>query len=106
MDDLLVICPNEPDILLIRIYFDTQVAPEDLMNGFIKWVYPWKEYIKNRDEKYFTCNDHMFGPLPTSKVAYFKEKFTNGTFNDSDKKVLWDYFTVFISLIEKYNKMK
>ena len=106
LDDLLCICPNEPDILLMRLFFENHVDPITLMNGFITWVYPWKEYIKDRNEYYFEENDHIFGPLPMDKVDYFKTKMVDGTFDSSDKKIIWDYFQVFISLVEQYNKIK
>ena len=106
LDDLLCICPNEPDILIVRLYFENQVDPETLMKGFMKWVYPWKDYIVERNEQYFEKNDHMFGPLPPDKVNYFKIKFSDGTFDKDDKQVIWEYFEVFLSLMEKYNKNK
>ena len=106
IDDLLVICPDESDILLVRIFFDTQVDAEKLMEGFVKWVYPWKGYIKNKNEEYFEKNDHIFGPLPADKVKYFKEKYKDGTFDNDDKETIWAYFQVFIKLVEKYEKLK
>ena len=106
LDDLLSICPNEPDILLVRLFFENQVDPETLMSGFITWVYPWKNYIKDHDERYFDENDHIFGPLPGDKVQYFKVKMKDGTFDEDDKETIWQYFEVFISLIEQYNKLK
>ena len=106
IDDLLSICPNEPDILLVRLYFEHQIDPEALMTGFIKWVLPWKDYISTHNELYFEENDHIFGPLPPDKVEHFKTKMKDGTFDKDDKKTIWMYFEVFISLVEKFNKMK
>ncbi len=105
LDDLLCICPNESDILLVRLYFGN-VDPELLMKGFIMWVHPWKDYIERRDEKYFEENEHIFGPLAPDKVQHFKEKMKDGTFNEEDKEIIWEYFQVFISLVEQYNKIK
>ena len=106
LDDLLSICPNEPDILLVRLFFENQVDPETLMQGFTKWVHPWKAYIKAHNEEYFEKNDHIFGPLPADKVTYFKLRMKDGTFDKEDKDIIWAYFQVFISLIEQYNKIK
>ncbi len=106
LDDLLSICPNEPDVLLARLFFENQVIPETLMLGFVKWVYPCENYIKEHNEKYFEENKHIFGPLPVDKVKYFKDKMKDGTFDDDDKEIIWKYFEVFISLIEQYNKTK
>lgn len=106
LDDLLSICPNEPDILLVRLFFENQIDPEMLMRGFIQWVYPWKDYIIRHDERYFEENDHIFGPLPSDKVEHFKRKIKDGTFDEEDKETIWQYFEVFISLVEQYNKVK
>jgi hypothetical protein len=106
LDDLLCICPNEPDILLVRLFFENQVDPETLMKGFVKWVYPWSDYIKEHNEQYFEENEHIFGPLPADKVQYFRIKMKDGTFDSEDKEIIWEYFEVFISLIEQYNKLK
>jgi len=106
IDDLLTIFPDEPDILLIRLYFENQVDPITLMNGFVKWVYPWKNHIKNRNEDFFKKNDHIFGPLPTDKVYYFKRRVEDGTLDKEDKDTMWKYFDLFIKLIDKYNKVK
>lgn len=106
LDDLLCICPDEPDILIVRLFFESQVDPETLMKGFIKWVHPWKDYIVKHNEKYFEENDHIFGPLPSDKVSYFKEKMKDGTFDTDDKEIIWQYFEVFISLVDQYNKLK
>lgn len=106
LDDLLSICPNEPDLLLVRIFFENQVAADELMEGFLEWVYPWGDYIRKRDMNYFEENDHMFGPLPPEKVAHFKVKLKDGTFEQEDIDTIWDYFEVFLGLMEEYRKLQ
>lgn len=106
LDDLLSICPNESDILMVRLFFENSVPSETLMKGFMKWVYPWKEYIERKDQRYFEENDHMFGPLPQDKVKYFKRKFQDGTFDKDDLETIWAYFSVFLKLMIKYDKLK
>lgn len=105
LDDLLVIVPNEPDILIVRLFFENQMDTKMLMDGFYEWVYPWREHIRDHNEDYFEDNDHMFGPLPPNKIQRLKVKMTDGTFTASDKEVIWAYFEVFISLIEQYEKI-
>lgn len=104
IDDILTICPDERDLLSIRIFFN--LYPEiDLMEGFIKWVYPWKEHIMEKNEDFFKKNTHVFGPLPADKVAHLKTKLYDGTFDEQDKEIMWKYFQVFIRLVEKYKKL-
>jgi hypothetical protein len=106
LDDLIAVCPNEGDILLVRFFFENNIDPQSLMDGFIYWVLPWKDYIQKRDERFFIENNHVFGPLPESKVAYFKQKFLDGTFDAADKEIIWQYFHVYVSLMEQYNKLQ
>lgn len=105
LDDILIICPNEPELILVRIYFDVKTAPEILMKGFIKYVYPWKEHIKQRDEIFFEKSENIFGTVPNNKISYIKNKIKDGTFDEQDKKIIWQYFDIFIKIIEKYNKI-
>ena len=104
IDDILNVCPEERDLLKIRLYFDLY-PPIDLMDGFIKWVYPWKEQIMTKNEDFFKKNDHIFGPLPSDKVEHLKKRLYDGTFDNQDREVMWKYFQVFITLIEKYKKL-
>jgi hypothetical protein len=106
LDDLLTIFPNEADLLLIRLFFENQIEPSKLMDGFIKWVYPWKEHILEHNEEFFEKNEHIFGPLPTDKIRYLKQKIHDGTIDNEDKQVMWRYFEIFIKLIDQYNKIK
>ena len=105
LDDISITCPGEQDVLLVRLFFDNAINDADLMAGFITFVLPWKDKIMARDEAYFRDNDHMFGPLPYEKVQHFKRLYTNGTFTAQDKIVIWNYFLVFITLIEQVRKI-
>jgi hypothetical protein len=106
LDDLLIIYPNESDLLLIRLFFDNQISDKKLMEGFIKWVYPWKNHILTHNEEFFENNEHIFGPLPINKIHYLKDKLKDGTIDKEDKETMWRYFEVFIKLIDQYNKVK
>lgn len=104
-DDILSICPNEPELILLRVYFDVKIVPEKLMEGFIKYVYPWKTQILNNDETFFDNSENIFGIIPKNKVHYIKDKIKDGTFDEEDKKVIWRYFEIFIKIMEKYHKI-
>ena len=104
IDDLLEILPNEKDIFTVRVLFDAMMSPTKLIEGFIEYVLPWKEYITNRDETYFEKNDNIFGSLPAHKVQYFKTLYKNGVFGQEEKETIWQYFDVFVSLAETYKK--
>jgi hypothetical protein len=103
-DDLLEILPNERDVFAARLYFEFQPAI-NLMEGFVKHVIPRRDYIKNRDERYFTENGSIFGSLPQNKVDHFKNMFLSGRIGDDEKQVIWDYFDVFLTLAENFEKL-
>jgi len=106
LDDLLEILPDESDILLVRLFFENHMDSLYIMQGFDKWVYPWKEYITERNERFFAESDHIFGPIPPEKIVKFKKIYHDGkTLDTEDKKVIWDYFQIFIKLIERYKKL-
>ena len=103
-DDLLEILPNESDIFAARMYFEFQSAMT-LMEGFVKYVIPKREFIVKRDERYFTENDTIFGKLPKNKVDHFKNLYLSGKIGDDEKQVIWDYFDVFLTLAENFEKV-
>lgn len=107
LNELVQLFPDETDIMWVLIYLSNSdmLPDEKLMNSFIKWVYPWKQKIHERDETFFTENDHVFGPLPADKVRYFKILFVNGMFKEEDKQALWNYFDVFIACMDQYLKL-
>ena len=106
LDDILAICPDESDILFVRLFFQNQIDSQYLMDEFVHWVYPWKKQILANDLSFFEENDHIFGPLPTDKVRHFKTKLKDGTFDESDIETIWAYFEVFVSLMDQYQKLK
>lgn len=105
IDDLQEIFPKESDLLLIRLYLDNAIPEIELIEGFEKWVYPWKDKILAKNDIFFKDNDHAFGPLPKNKVEKIKNMWFSNTFDKDDKEVLWAYFQVYIKLIEKYKKL-
>lgn len=103
-DDLLEILPDERDIFAARMYFEFQ-SSMTIMEGFVKYVIPKRQYIIDRDERYFTENDTIFGKLPKNKVDHFKNLYLSGKIGDEEKQVIWDYFDVFLTLAENFEKV-
>ena len=104
LEDLLNTCPDA-DIIAARFYFEHGLTSKKIMDGFIQYVYPWKDKIKRHDRTFFEQNDYIFGPLPIDKVAKFKVMLKDGTFDQSDIDTIWAYFDVFISLMDMYKKL-
>jgi hypothetical protein len=106
LNDLMEIFPDENDILLTRLFFETQADPQIIMDGFIKWVYPWKKKILEKNEEFFDRAERIFGPIDPGKIKRFKIMWKNGELSDDEKVIVWKYFEVYIKLIDKYLKQR
>lgn len=90
----------EPDLIIMRFFIHEQIPVADIMNRFIQHVYPLKSKIIQKDEKFFIENNNIFGSSPEDKVIHFKELYVK--MSDENRKVLWDWFTCFIMICDKY----
>lgn len=104
VDALVEQFPSETDLYLVKLLFSTdQIPPTLMMNVFLSRVYPNKDLIKNRDEKFFIENEDIFSGLSKDKVGHFKKLWMSGNLDDTDKQEVWKWFDVFIILCEMYN---
>jgi hypothetical protein len=106
IDELLQLFPTEPDIIIIRVFFEDQIPVSMVADSFINNVLPHKDMIKNRNEKFFLENNHMFGMLDGEKVLHFKKLWTSKNIDDDDRLAIWQWFDTFIALIEAYSKCR
>jgi hypothetical protein len=102
IDELLEQFPNEPDLIIIRVFFQNEVPVTSVAESFIVNVLPYKEMIKKRDETFFLENNHMFGMLDGGKVSHFKKLWTSERLDDDDKDTIWQWFDMFCALTEAY----
>lgn len=93
------------DLVLIQEFF-TQLNCTDVMDLFIQQVLPHSKPIKNREKEYFTRNVSLFSSFENSKVAFFYDILANDKLDKQDMIIIWDYWNIFIDLIEKYKKLK
>ena len=105
LDDLLEIFPEDFSMLAARLFFSDKVEAEPLMKGFVKYVLPWKEQIIGRQENYFDKNEYIFGDIDSDQVEHFRKLYKSPRFTPDDKKVVWDYFQIYLVLAEKYKKI-
>jgi hypothetical protein len=106
-----------------------KVLEEDAKELFIKfrkedtandgWKKDWKinkNMILKQDEKYFLTNDSFFQSYIPEKTSDKEKKEVMSKvniirdvwkeFNDSDKKIIWDYFSAFIKIYDLYDDAK
>lgn len=106
IDELLEQFPDEPDLIIIRVFFEDQVPVASVADGFIDHVIPHKDMIKNRNENFFLENNHIFGMLDGGKVMHFKKLWTSKRLDKDDRDAIWKWFDTFCALVEAYRKAK
>jgi len=78
--------------------------PRELMNQFKQYVYPFKSQIMNKDESFFLENafgDNIQDKSNMSEMLRIKEIWISGKLTKNDKDCIWNYFKVFIYLLDK-----
>ena len=103
-DELIEQFPEEGDLVVIRIFLNDQVPIVDVMNTVISKLLPLKELVKKRDESFFINNNVLFDKLDKNKVNHFKKLWRSDKLDAEDRKVIWQWYDLFISLTEKYQK--
>lgn len=106
IDELLEQFPDEPDLIIIRVFFEDQVPVSVVADAFIQHVLPHRDMIAKRDEKFFLENNHIFGMLDTGKVLHFKKLWTSKRLDKDDRDAIWAWFSTFCTLMDAYCKIK
>lgn len=103
LDELIEQFDQEGDLIVLRFFLSEQIPLETIMLQFNNYVYPVRDMIKNRDEKFFLERDNIFGSSPKDKVIHFKELYLK--MPKDDRITLWSWFDTFIMICEKYKKI-
>ena len=106
--DLNKLYPDETDINLFNEKYKIirYANPRIIIENFIVYVYPYKEFIMNKNEKFFlednTPVDKEFteNDVSLTKVINFKNLWLKTS--DENKDAIWKYFQVLIILAEKW----
>lgn len=104
LDELIEQFEEEGDIIVMRFFMSEQISLELLMSKFIKLIYPYKEKIKTKDESFFLEHESIFGFFSQDKVFHFKQLYLR--MSEENRDTLWSWFSCFISICEKYIKLK
>jgi len=104
LDELIDQFEEEGDLIVMRFFMADQISIESIMKQFITYVYPLKDKIHNKDESFFLENDNIFGSSPKDKVIHFKKLYLQMA--EDDRQTLWAWFSCFISICDRYLKLK
>ena len=104
-DALIEQLPKEKDLVFIRIMLDT-VPMTEAIEVFSSRILTFREMVLKRDERFFIeCND-LFEGLQKDKVNYFKTLWLSPQLTPDDKKVIWDWFRVFLAVALGWESMR
>jgi hypothetical protein len=81
--------------------------PREIMNQFKEYVYPFKDKLLSRDDSFFLNNnfsDKVVDSNSISEMLRMKEIWSSNRLTKNDKDCIWNYFKVFIYLIDKEYK--
>ena len=109
LDELISQFPIEADLVIFRIFLKDRVPIVEVINYFVSKILPLKNMVKNRDEDFFLnhCNlmEDINKQSTKGKINNFKKLWRSPTLDDDDKEVVWQWFDIFITLSEKYQKI-
>jgi len=105
-DELIDLLPQEPDLVIVRLFINTKIPTSDIMEYICKEIVPLKNLVKTRDEKFFIENNILFSKLDATKVNHFKNLWESNSLCSEDKDTIWRWFQSFIYLAEKYLSLK
>ena len=104
LDELIAQFPNEPDIVIVRIFMKDQVPIADVLCHIIQEILPHEEKIKAKDESFFLENKTLFSELSSDTVLHFKRLWTSNALDNDDREAIWQWFSSFCMLAKKYQK--
>lgn len=97
---------EQGDLMLVEFFFK-RMHPERVIDHIVKHALPYKAKIKKRDVNFFLENRKIFAGLPEDRIDYYSNVIAIGTkLSDEDRKIIWEYFDLFVSLGESYRKLK
>ncbi len=108
-DELIDQFPEEPDLVVVRIFVNDQVPIEDFIDLFVynlnRSDQRLRNCIKERNEKYLLEN-RLFSIFDSKNKIVKIRKFWRSRLDDDDKIVIWKYLAMFVYLADKYLKSK
>jgi hypothetical protein len=86
------------------VEFMKKTNPREIMIQFKNFVYPFREKIISKDESFFINNDFsdsVNNDSSISEMLRIKEIWNSNRLSPNDKECVWNYFKVFLYLIDK-----
>lgn len=103
-DSLIEIFPEEKQLIIYRIALKN--APvEEVMKHFVVNIYPHRDMIKNKENKFFT-EVNLLGAVGGDENNYMKNIWCCPDLQQSDKDSVWKWMEKFVGCVKKYIDLK
>jgi len=103
-DELIELLPEEPDLVIVRIFLKDKIPIVDIMEYIVNELIPLKPMVLQRDDRFFVNHNILFTKIDENKVNHFKRLWTCGSLDKENKETIWRWFRSFIYLAEKYTQ--
>ncbi len=112
LDSLVELFPEESDMIVMRILFETQVPIEESMRRFSsrllspmvigeETILP-AELIRKRNDKFFLQNVDFFQGVDKSKIIRWRQLWQSKRLDSGDRNAIWSWLDLFLGLAEMY----
>ena len=106
LDELNEIIPDDGDLLTLTVFVNDQYPILDLINNFILYLYPHKDKVKSRDDKFFLNKKDLFTSIKPETLEKFKELWRSNHIASEDKTSIWNWADLLYRIGEEYVKCK
>jgi hypothetical protein len=103
LSNLLEILPDEEDLVIMRIFLIDQVPIDLLITQINKFVVPYKDKIKKRNESFFLNEDGIFGKIDGKKILHFKDIWKSDKLSSDNREIIFVWFDHFINIMDELN---
>lgn len=106
IEDLMVVLPEEKDLILFHIFIKNQVPMLDVMNYICKNIVPLEGKVEARDEEYFKENAVLFEKVGDyeTEINRFKMLWEVNE-DEGNREMVWQWLKTFIFLGKKYSEV-
>ena len=105
IDELIDSFPSEGNLVIGRIYVANQLIIEDALNGFCNSLTKYRESIRTRDVVFFR-EHNLLGSPNKDNINYLKKLWDEGTLDDEEKLVIWEWVDLFVTIADTYSLKK
>ena len=103
IDDLMVVAPEEKDLIWFHVFVKNQVPMVDVINYIIKNIVPLEPKIAAHDDGYFKTHAILFEKLNNFKTEVNRFKLLwDRNQNPDDREMVWQWLERFVELGTRY----